>query len=306
MPPPTLLAVPNVSEGADEATIAALRGAIESSGGGVRLLDTHSDADHGRSVFTFAGGPRELAGATVRLAAEAVARIDLARSGRTGQHPHVGVLDVAPVVYLDEASRGAACAEALLLAERLGQELEIPVLLYGELTADESRPPRRRAELRRGGAARLAERLSAGQDDPEALRPDFGPARARPDRGATLVAARQPLVAFNVELAPPAGVEDARRIAALVREGGEHGLPGLRAIGIELQGGAGQVSMNVERPLELALAEVVRALAVHAPLARAELVGLAPAAAFDGFPEELPVPGFDPRRHLIENALGSG
>jgi glutamate formiminotransferase / 5-formyltetrahydrofolate cyclo-ligase len=62
--------------------------------------------------------------------------------------------------------------------------------------------------------------------------------------------------------------------------------------------------MNVERPLELPLAEIVRALAVHAPLRRAELVGLAPAAALDDFPAELPMPGFDPRRHLIENALG--
>ncbi len=147
--------------------------------------------------------------------------------------------------------------------------------------------------------------MAAPPEDPLALRPDFGPSEMRPERGATLVAARQPLVAFNVELAPPATVEDARRIAALIREGGEHGLPALRAIGVELAGGAGQVSMNVERPLELPLAEVVRALAVHAPLARAELVGLAPAAAFEGFPDELPVPGFDPRRHLIENALGS-
>ncbi len=306
MAPGTLLAVPNVSEGEDTATIAALTKAIDVPGAGVRLLDTHSDADHGRSVFTFAGGPGELAAATIRLAAEAVERIDLTRSGTAGQHPHVGVLDVAPIVYLDEASRGAACAEALLLAERLGDELAIPVFLYGELTADATHGPRTRAELRRGGPQCLAERLSAQQDEPEALRPDFGPPRAKPERGATLVAARQPLVAFNVELSPPATVEDAKRIAAVIREGGEHGLPGLRAIGVELAGGAAQVSMNVERPLELPLAELVRALAMHAPLARAELVGLAPAGAFDGFPEELPVAGFDPRRHLIENALGSG
>jgi len=308
--PPTLLAVPNVSEGENGETIQALAAAIEAPGlagdqDAVRLLDVHSDADHGRSVFTFAGGPGALAAATLRLAAEAVSRIDLSRPGRTGQHPHVGVLDVAPVVYLDTADRGAACAEALVLGERLGQELDLPVLLYGELTADAGGAGRTRAELRRGGVDALAERLAAPEDEPQALRPDFGPARMRPGRGATLVAARQPLVAFNVELAPPATVEDARRIAALVREGGEHGLPGLRAIGVELGGGAGQVSMNVERPLELALAEVVRALAVHAPLARAELVGLAPAAAFDGFPPELAIPGFDPRRHLIETALGS-
>jgi glutamate formiminotransferase/glutamate formiminotransferase/formiminotetrahydrofolate cyclodeaminase len=303
-----MLAVPNVSEGEDAETIAALTRAIETAAppeAGARLLDVHSDADHGRSVFTFAAAPGDVAAATLRLGVEAVARIDLARPGRTGQHPHVGVLDVAPVVYLDAADRGAACAEALLLAERLADELELPVFLYGELTADDGRQPRTRAELRRGGAEALAERMAAPAGEPGALRPDFGPQRMNPSRGATLVAARQPLVAFNVELAAPATAEDARRIAALVREGGEHGLPGLRAIGVELQGGAGQVSMNVERPLELPLAEVVRALAIHAPLARAELVGLAPAAAFEAFPDELPVPGFDPRRHLIENALGS-
>jgi glutamate formiminotransferase / 5-formyltetrahydrofolate cyclo-ligase len=316
MPPRTLLAVPNVSEGTDPETIAALQHAIEArdepgasptatpDAPPVRLLDVHSDADHDRSVFTFAGAPGALSAATTRLAAAAVMRIDLSKPGRTGQHPHVGVLDVAPIVYLDNADRGAACAEVLVLAERLGTELEIPVFLYGELTAGAGTPARTRAELRKGGADGLAKRLAAPADEPQALRPDFGPARMRPDRGAALLAARPPLVAFNVELAAPATVDDARRIASLVREGGDHGLPGLRAIGIELAGGRGQVSMNVERPLELPLAEIVRALAVHAPLRRAELVGLAPAAALDDFPAELPMPGFDPRRHLIENALG--
>jgi glutamate formiminotransferase / 5-formyltetrahydrofolate cyclo-ligase len=308
MPPRTLLAVPNVSEGSEPDTIAALESAVvdapAADSGGVRLLDVHSDADHDRSVFTFAGPPNAIAAAALSLASEAVARIDLARPDRTGQHPHVGVIDVAPVVYIGPQDRGAACAEALVLAERLGSELDLPVFLYGELTADEGRPPRTRAELRRGGAHALAERLAAPADDPRALRPDFGPHEMRPERGAVLVAARPPLVAFNVELAAPCSVDDARRIAALVREGGDHGLPGLRAIGVELRGGVGQVSMNVERPLELPLAEVVRTLAVHAPLARGELVGLAPAAAFEGFPADLPLPGFDPRRHLIENALG--
>ena len=126
-----------------------------------------------------------------------------------------------------------------------------------------------------------------------------------PSAGATLVAAREPLVAFNLQLQAPAGVADARRVAALIREGGEHGLPGVRAIGVALDGGVAQVSMNVERPLELALAEVVEAVGRHAPVASAELVGLAPRAALEGFPEELPMPGFDPARHVIENALGS-
>ena len=82
-------------------------------------------------------------------------------------------------------------------------------------------------------------------------------------------------------------------------------MPGLRAIAVELHGGVPQVSMNVERPFELPLAEVVAAVARHAPVAAAQLVGLAPRAAFEGFPADLPIPGFDPARHLIENALGS-
>ena len=191
-----------------------------------------------------------------------------------------------------------------MLAERLGAELELPVFLYGELTAGFGLggQGRSRAELRRGGLGGLAKRLAAPEREPQALRPDFGPAHVDPRRGAVLVAARPPLVAFNVELAAPATVDDARRIAALVREGGDHGLPGVRAIGVGLQGGRGQVSTNVERPSELPLAEVVRALALHAPLSRAELVGLAPTSCFEGFPAELPMPGFDPDRHLIENA----
>ncbi len=105
------------------------------------------------------------------------------------------------------------------------------------------------------------------------------------------MAARPPLVAFNLQLAAPATLADARRIAALVREGGEHGLPGLRAIGVQLDGGVAQVSMNIERPFDLSLAEVVRAVGLHAPIADAELVGLAPAVAFEGFPEDLPFRG---------------
>jgi glutamate formiminotransferase/glutamate formiminotransferase/formiminotetrahydrofolate cyclodeaminase len=144
----------------------------------------------------------------------------------------------------------------------------------------------------------LAQRVRLGE-----LRPDFGPRALHPGAGATLVAAREPLVAFNLQLAAPAGVEDARRIAGLIREGGVEGLPGLRAIGVELGGAVAQVSMNVERPLEVPLARVVEAVRRHAVVADAELVGLAPRAALEGFPDELRLVGFDPARHLIEHAL---
>lgn len=303
-----LLAVPNFSEGRDEATIAAIAAALRSPG--VRLLDVHADPDHHRSVFTIAGEAEGIVQALLAGARVALERIDVvARAGSDGatrgQHPHVGALDVAPVVHPREGARGAACAAALVLADRLAEELGLPVLLYGELTAgdpaegDGAPPPRTRAELRRGGVLALGGRIERGE-----LRPDFGPRRIHPRAGATLVAARPPLIAFNLQLAAPATLQDAREIAARVREGGNEGLPGLRAIAVELRGGVAQVSMNVEEPAELPLARIVGAVRALAPVASAELVGLAPAAAFEGFPDDLPVPGFDPARHLIENALG--
>jgi glutamate formiminotransferase/glutamate formiminotransferase/formiminotetrahydrofolate cyclodeaminase len=296
----TLLAVPNVSEGRDRSTVAAIGAAFASHG--VRLLDTHSDADHHRTVFTLAGPPVSLAEALLEGARAAVEGIDVIRTGapsgeeaEIGQHPHVGAVDVVPVVYLEESTRGAACAEALVIADRIGEELGVPVFLYGALAGG-----RTRAELRRGGTGRLRERMRRGE-----LRPDFGPRRPHPGAGATLVAAREPLVAFNVQLAPPATVEDARRIATLIREAGAEGLPGLRAIGVELGGAVAQVSTNVERPLEVPLAAVVEAVGRHADIADAELVGLAPRAALEGFPEDVRLVGFDPARHVIERALGN-
>lgn len=289
----TLLAVPNISEGRDEVAIAAIGRAFVA--GGARVLDVHADRDHHRSVFTLAGEPGQLAPALLSGASEALEHVDLAT--HAGHHPRVGTIDVAPIVYLDEAERGAACAEALVLADLLGDRLSLPVFLYGELGGG-----RTRALLRRGGAAELARRMGDGE-----LAPDFGPPQPQPSSGAVLVAARPPLVAFNVELAPPATVDDARAIAATIREGGPEGLTGVRAIGLWLDHrDVAQVSTNVEDHRATTLADVVDAVARHAPVAGAELVGLAPRAAFDGFPASVPLPGFDPQRHLIENVVGEG
>jgi glutamate formiminotransferase len=287
-----LLAVPNVSEGRDDATIAAVAAALTATGG-TALLDVHRDPDHNRSVFTVAGEPGTLAPALLAAARVARERIDLNR--HAGVHPHVGALDVAPIVHLREPDRGAACAEALVLGDLLARELGLPVFLYGALAQG-----RTRAELRRGGPAELARRMKAGE-----LRPDFGPPEAHPTAGATLVAARPPLVAFNVALAPPATIDDARAVAERIREGGPDGLPGLRAIGLRLERQQEiQISTNVERPDLVALRDVVAAVVRSgATPAAAELVGLAPAAAFEGFPPDLPIPGFDPEKHVIERAL---
>jgi glutamate formiminotransferase len=278
-----LLAYPNVSEGRDRVTIAAVAAAF-----GDGLLDVHSDPDHHRSAYTLAGEPGALADAVVRGAAEAVRRIRI--DTHDGIHPRVGAIDVAPIIHLGDDQRGAACAEALILADRLGAELELPVFLYGVLAGGRSR-----AELRRGGPAELARRIVAGQ-----LAPDFGPETLHPTAGAVLVGARPPLIAFNVELGPGATLGDARAIAARIREGGVEGLPGVRAIGLWLEHlGRAQVSTNVEDHRQASPAAVVAAVARHAPVAGAELVGLAPRAAFEDFPDDVALRGYE----TIEDAL---
>lgn len=280
-----LVAVPNVSEGRDVGVLDSIGAAFARD---ARLLDRHNDRDHHRAVFTLAGEPGRLAQALLGGAREAVARIDLGQP--RGEHPHVGALDVAPIVYFDLALRGAACAEALLTAELIGSELGVPVFLYGALAGG-----RTRAELRRGGRAGLAARVAAGE-----LRPDFGPLELHATAGATLVAARPPLVAFNIELAAPADEALAKQIAASVREPGV-----IAAIGLTLhsRGGLAQVSMNVEDPLRTPLAAIVARVAALAPVSAAEIVGLVPQAALDGFPEGLELRGFDRAGQVAENAL---
>ena len=135
--------------------------------------------------------------------------------------------------------------------------------------------------------------------------PDFGPPRPHPTAGVTLAAARPPLIAFNVDLASD-DLELARRIAAEIREAGG-GLPGVRAIGLYLEDrGRAQVSTNVhDFRAHPAARRGRRRCAARAEVAEAELVGLAPEAAFEGFPEDVPLRGFSPERHLLENALRS-
>ena len=279
-----LLAVPNVSEGSDAAAIGAIADAFAPA----RVLDVHSDPDHGRSVFWRAAAQGELADALVAGAREAARRIDLRE--HAGSHPYVGAIDVAPVVYLDESQRGAAAAEALTAAALLGDVL--PVYLYGDLA---TRPEHReRAALRAGGPRGLIERGAT---------PDYGPA---PDEtsGAVLVTARPPLIAFNVDLETE-DVELAKAIAAELRES-NGGRPGVRAIGLHLpHRSRAQVSFNVHDHRAAPLRELVDEVKRRAPVAEAELVGLAPAAALEGLEDVTTLRGFDPARHVVENAFRS-
>jgi glutamate formiminotransferase len=211
-------------------------------------------------VFTLVGEPGGLHARVVEGAKVAVARIDLTR--HEGVHPRVGALDVAPIVYLDDAQRGAAIAEALVLADELG-ELGLPVYLYGELAGG-----RTRAELRRPGGL-------------DCVKPDFGPPK-HPTAGATLVAARPRLVAFNVEVDAP--LETAREIARGLRS--DH----VKALGLRLAStGVVQVSTNIEDHTRTTAADVVAAVREHARVTGAELVAPAPRAALQNFPQDVPL-----------------
>ncbi len=290
---PTLLTAPNVSEGRDAARLAVLQ---EVFGRGVTLLDRHSDPDHGRTVFTLAGSPGPLAEALVAGAEEALETVDM--DAYAGAHPAVGALDVCPLIWLDEADREAARIEAVAVAEQIAG-LGVPVFLYGELASGPSRAER--AYFRNGGLSELWLRMESGE-----LRPDFGPALPHRRGGATLVTARPPLAAFNVEL-DGGDVEVARAVAAGLRESGG-GLRGVRAMGLLLSSGRAQVSTNVHDPIAVPLGAVVeRIRELTAGLCsrpvEAELVGLVPAAAMEGYPADVPIRGFDPGCQLIERRL---
>jgi glutamate formiminotransferase len=290
---PPLLAVPNVSEGRDEERLGRLERAFTS---GARLLDRHTDADHERTVLTLASEGEGLTEALVAGAEEALETIEMDRY--RGSHPAIGALDVCPVVWFDPSDREAARAEAVSVATQIGG-LGIPVFLYGELARDPGRAER--AYFRNGGLGELWLRMESGE-----LRPDFGPKLPHRHAGATLVTARPPLAAFNVEL-DSADLEVARAVAAGLREAGG-GPPGVRAIGLLLSSGRAQVSTNVHDPLAVPLGEVVEGVrALAAPLGarplEAELVGLIPRDALAGYPADVPIRGFDPQRHTIEARL---
>jgi glutamate formiminotransferase len=292
---PPLLAVPNVSEGRDSTRIDALQRAFSA---GVHLLDRHSDADHNRTVFTLAGEAGALRAALAGGAAEAIASIDM--DEHEGVHPAIGALDVCPLVWVKTGDRDLARSTALAVAEEIAA-LGVPVFFYGALASGPEHAER--AYFRNGGLAELWLRMEAGE-----LRPDRGPDLPHRRGGATLVTARPPLGAFNVEL-DSGDLDLARAVAAGVRESGG-GLAGVRAIGLPLASGRVQISANIHDPGVVPLGRVVeRVRSLAAPLGarpvEAELIGLIPAAALLDYPGDVPIRSFDPDLQTIERRLAA-
>ncbi len=270
---PLIESIPNVSEGRRPDAIARLAAAIRATPG-VRLLDHSADPSHNRAVFTLAGPGPAVASAVLALFAEALAAIDLRR--HDGQHPRVGAVDVVPFVPLD----GATMAECIALARSVGAEVArrygVPVFLY---EAAASAPGRRRLEhIRRGGLDGLRTRMTEA-----AWAPDFGPPAPHPSAGVAVIGARQPLIAWNINLDSDR-LDIATAIAARIRESGG-GLPCVKAAGFRLaHRGLVQVSLNLTdyqvTPMAVAY-DAVRQEADRYGVAilESEIIGLVPRAA---------------------------
>jgi glutamate formiminotransferase len=265
-----LEAVPNVSEGRNADVLAAIGEAFERD---ATLLDVHSDADHHRSVFTLVGSEQGLVESLLAGIGVAVELVDLRE--HVGAHPRIGVADVVPLVPLEPADIERAVSAARTLARRIGDELELPVFLYGD-AAGGLRP----AFFRRGGLEELARRIEHGE-----LVPDAGPHEVDPRSGAVLVGARHALIAYNLDLATD-DVDIAMAVAVAVR-GSSGGMPGVQAIGLRLPGsGRTQVSMNVIDVDLAPLHEVVERVRAEAQargteVVAGELVGLVPERVVD-------------------------
>ena len=261
--------VPNVSEGRRADVIDRLAKAVRDVPG-VRLLDQTSDADHNRSVFTFAGDADAVKAAAHALVTAAYVEIDM-RSHK-GEHPRLGAVDVVPFVPL----AGVTMEECVVIAHRFGHELaerhKVPVYFYARAAL---RPERvRLPDIRKPQYEGLADLLATTHV------PDAGPAVLHPRAGAVVVGARPPLIAFNIELDTP-DVKIAKRIAKEIRES-SGGLPAVQALGFELTDPPrAQVSMNLLDTSQTSLATVWaeverRATDAGVRILRGELIGLLP------------------------------
>jgi glutamate formiminotransferase / 5-formyltetrahydrofolate cyclo-ligase len=290
--------VPNFSEGVDRKKVCAIVNAME--GQGVSLLDWSMDPDHNRSVVTIAGAPEAVVQAAVRAAGKAAELIDL--TAQTGVHPRIGASDVIPFVPI----RGVSLEQCVLFARQAGWEiwkrLGIPVYFYGAAAA---RPDRAELEdVRRGQFEGLREivRREAGR------RPDIGGPDLHPTAGASAVAARKFLVAYNLYLEQP-DVAAARAIAKAVR-GSAGGLEGVKAMGVMAQGRA-QVSMNITDLARTGVGEVFAAVSRLASrhankVVHGELIGLLPEQAFEPDSEWVRLlVGFRPEEKVLERRLNA-
>ena len=280
--------VPNFSEGRDPSVVAAIAGAIERAGG-VTLLGFESDADHHRSVITFAGQPGAVMEAALLGVAKAAELIDL--GAHVGVHPRVGATDVLPFVPL----AGSTLQDCIRIAHAAGAEIwrrfAIPVYFYEAAALTPARRPLQNTR-RRG---------FDGQP------PDVGEVPSHPTAGAVMVGARNFLIAYNINLATR-DAAIAKAIAAKIRQS-SGGFPFVKAMGLHLESAhCAQVSMNLTNFAKIPLDELYAAVESEARrlgtrITESELIGFIPRQAFEQAPSFFSrIRGFDESR-IIEDRL---
>lgn len=265
--------IPNISEGRRKEVIEAVADEIRSTPG-VTLLDYSSDESHNRSVFTLLGDPVQVSEAAFKLAKKAEELIDL--NVHHGEHPRMGAVDVIPFVPIKEMDSKECVELSVKLAERIANELDIPVFLY----EDSATAPHRKnlAAIRKGQFEGMAEKVH----DPK-WHPDFGGERIHPTAGVVAVGARPPLIAFNINLDTP-DVNIANNIAKIIRES-SGGLRAVKSIGIMLEDrNIAQVSINMCNYKQTPLYRVFELVKIEAArygvrVIGSEIIGLTPMEA---------------------------
>ena len=291
--------IPNVSEGRRPEIIKRMAEAITATPG-VRLLDSSSDASHNRSVFTIVGDAPSLKAATLALFDVAVEAIDLRR--HKGEHPRLGAVDVVPFVPIEGATTEDCVALAKDVAATVAERFALPVFLY----EDAARSPARKnlEDIRRGEFEGLVAKMSTPD-----WTPDFGPAQPHESAGASVIGARMPLIAYNINLNSDR-LDVAKKIAAAVRHS-TGGLRFVKAMGVMLEDRKiAQVSMNLTnfqktpifRVFEMVKREAER---YGVTILESEIVGLVPSAALMASAEYyLQIEGFSGNQ-VLENKLRS-
>ena len=272
-PVPIIECVPNISEGRRANVVAGIVDAVRNIPG-ARLLDYSSDASHNRSVITIAGDAAPLKAAVLALFEAAVAAIDL--RAHTGEHPRMGAVDVVPFVPIEGVTMEDCVALATDTARSVAERFAVPVYLYEEASTN---PLRKNLEdIRRGEFEGLAGKMAS-----DGWAPDFGPATPHPSAGASVIGARMPLIAYNINLNTDR-LDVAKKIAAAVRFS-SGGFRFVKAMGVTLADrNIVQVSMNLtnyEKTPILRVFDAVRREAERygVSVLESEIVGLVPSAA---------------------------
>ncbi len=267
--------VPNFSEGRDKEKVASI---VEAASGvnGVKILDFSMDSDHNRSVLTFIGTPEAVERGAAAACDRALALIDMRK--HSGVHPRIGAVDVVPFVPIRDVNMKEAVEIAHSFGRAFGERNNIPVYFYAEAALDQKR--KELSHIRRGGYEGLSETIK----DPSWV-PDAGPAVFSPRGGAVSVGARNPLIAFNINLATDdLGV--AKDIAKSIRYS-SGGLKYVKAIGVPLKSrNIVQVSMNLTNYKETSLRKVFdtvreKSFEYDVDILESELIGLIPEAALE-------------------------